>query len=136
MQDSNLKELLLWLIRLRRRFGVTGASMFPLLRPGDEVLVNPRAYRREPPRPGDLVAAQHPDRSDVQIVKRVVGVEVGDQEVGDQEVGDQEVGDQEVGDQEVAGHFHLQGDNPDPTQSDDVFVPRALILGRVTSKFG
>ncbi len=85
--------------------------MFPLLQPGDEVLVNPRAYQQTQPVPGDIVVAQHPAQADLQIIKRVA-------EVGDD------------------GRFHLKGDNPDPTQSSDVVVPRALILGRVTSRFG
>ena len=85
--------------------------MFPLLQSGDEVLVNPRYYRQKQPFPGDLVVAQHPAEADLQIIKRVA-------EVRDD------------------GRFLLQGDNPDPTQSSDVIVPRALILGRVTSRFG
>ena len=109
MQDSNFKELLLWLIRLRRRFRVTGASMFPLLTAGDEVLVDPRAYRQQPPQIGDIVVAQHPTQADLQIIKRVAQV------MGD-------------------GRFHLQGDNAN--ESSDSLVPPNLILGRVTSKFG
>ena len=41
LADSNFKEIVLWLLRLRRRFRVTGASMFPLLSEGDEVLIDP-----------------------------------------------------------------------------------------------
>lgn len=85
--------------------------MFPQLQPGDEVLVNFRAYRQASPLVGDLVVAQHPAQADLQIIKRVA-------EVGED------------------GRFLLQGDNPDPTQSSDVLVPRLLILGRVTSRFG
>lgn len=84
--------------------------MFPLLEQGDEVLVDPGAYRHTQPQVGDLVIAQHPAQAGLQIVKRVAVVE--------------------------NGRFHLKGDNPDPTQSSDVVVPRALILGRVTSRFG
>jgi nickel-type superoxide dismutase maturation protease len=109
MQDSNFRELFLWFIRLRRRYRVTGASMFPLLNAGDEVLVNPRAYRQQPPRVGDIVVAQHPGQADLQIIKRVAEVK------GD-------------------GRFYLQGDNTN--ESSDSLVPPSLILGRVTSKFG
>lgn len=111
MHESSLKEIILWMLRLRRRYRVTGASMFPLLAPGDEVLVNPHAYRQQPPQMGDIVIAQHPAQADLQIIKRVAEV------MGD-------------------GRFHLKGDNPDPTQSSDSLVPPTLILGRVTSKFG
>ena len=109
MHESNLKELLLWILRLRRRYRVTGASMFPLLVAGDEVLVDSRAYRQQQPQIGDIVIAQHPAQADLQIVKRVADV------IGD-------------------GRYHLQGDNAN--ESSDSLVPANLILGRVTSKFG
>lgn len=85
--------------------------MFPLLTAGDEVLVDHRAYRQQPPQVGDIVVAQHPAQADLQIIKRVAAVG------GD-------------------GRFHLKGDNPDPAQSSDSLVLPHLILGRVTSKFG
>ncbi len=109
MQESNLKELLLWILRLRRRYRVTGASMFPLLRAGDEVLADAGAYRQQPPTVGDIVVAQHPAQADLRIIKRVAAVQ------GD-------------------GRYHLKGDNP--AASSDSIVSRNLILGRVTSKFG
>jgi nickel-type superoxide dismutase maturation protease len=109
MHESNLKELLLWILRLRRRYRVAGASMFPLLTAGDEVLVDPRAYRQQPPQIGDIVIAQHPAQADLQLIKRVAEV------MGD-------------------GRCHLQGDNAN--ESSDSLIPANLILGRVTSKFG
>lgn len=109
MQESSFKELFLWLIRLRRRYRVSGASMYPLLTAGDEVLVDPRAYRRQQPHIGDVVIAQHPAQADLQIIKRVAAV------AGD-------------------GRFQLKGDNA--AESDDSLVPFNLILGRVTSQFG
>ncbi len=36
--------------------------MIPILKPGDEVLVNTRAYREQTPRVGDIVVAHRPDR--------------------------------------------------------------------------
>lgn len=83
--------------------------MFPLLTAGDEVLVDRRAYRQQPPQIGDIVIAQHPAQADLQIIKRVAEV------MGD-------------------GRCHLQGDNAN--ESSDVLIPANLILGRVTSKFG
>jgi nickel-type superoxide dismutase maturation protease len=109
MHESNLKEVILWILRLRRRYSVTGASMFPLLKAGDEVLADPGAYRQQPPAVGDIVVAQHPGQAGLQIIKRVAEVE------GD-------------------GRCHLKGDNSEA--SSDSFVPHHLILGRVTSKFG
>ncbi len=100
----------MWLIGLRRRYRVVGASMQPLLDPGDEVLVDPRAYRHQPPRIGEIVVARHPAQANLQIVKRVAEVRSD-------------------------GRCQLQGDNPDPAQSSDSIVAASLILGRVTSRF-
>ncbi len=84
--------------------------MQPLLNAGDEVLVDPSAYQRQPPRPGEIVVAQHPAQNDLQIIKRIKAVHSD-------------------------GRFHLKGDNPDPEQSSDSLVTANLILGRVTSRF-
>jgi len=115
LKSASLRELALWLFRLRRRVRVSGTSMLPLLRPGNEVLVDMRAYRRRPPRPGEVIVAQHPHMAGVWLVKRV-------EKVGKD------------------GRFHLLGDNPDTTASSDSRsfgpVPRSHILGRVTGRFG
>jgi nickel-type superoxide dismutase maturation protease len=86
--------------------------MAPLLEAGDEVLVDPRAYRRRPPCPGDIVVARHPHRSDLRLVKRVTSVLEG-------------------------GQCFLEGDNPmESTDSHGLGpFPRERILGRVTSRF-
>jgi signal peptidase I len=55
LKDINLREFLLWLLRRRRRFRVTGNSMLPLLNLGDEVLVDPKAYLHFRPHPDDIV---------------------------------------------------------------------------------
>ena len=60
-----------WLCRRYRRFRVTGRSMLPTLPPGTEILYNRRAYRRRPPRQGDIVIAQHPHQPERLIIKRV-----------------------------------------------------------------
>jgi nickel-type superoxide dismutase maturation protease len=110
LADSNFKELILWLLRLRRRFRVTGASMFPLLQAGDEVLLDVLAYRRQPPQIGDVVVASHPTQVGVKIVKRVTAVHPNNS-------------------------LQLKGDNPDEsTDFDNVSVEQ--IIGRVTSRFG
>lgn len=89
--------------------------MVPLLQPGDEVLVDLRAYSQKRPRSGDVVVARHPHQVDLKIIKRVTDV------VED-------------------GRFYLQGDNPDPAASSDSrsfgLVSLEYILGRVTSRFG
>ncbi|MFV0260256.1 MAG: nickel-type superoxide dismutase maturation protease [Acidimicrobiales bacterium] len=65
-------ELLAWAGGRRRRYRVTGPSMEPTLRAGEQVLVNDRA----PARRGDVIVARHPERPDLVVVKRVA--EVGD----------------------------------------------------------
>jgi nickel-type superoxide dismutase maturation protease len=112
LKGSNLRELLLWLLRLRRRYRVTGASMSPLLQAGEEILANPRAYRRVPPRPGDLVVARHPYRTDLLLIKRVAAVLEN-------------------------GHCLLEGDSRLESSDSRSFgpLPPEQILGRVTSRF-
>ena len=110
MRESKGKEIFLWLIRLRQRYRVTGASMWPLLSAGDEVLVDPQAYRQQSPRIGDIVIARHPTQAGLQIIKRIKAVRED-------------------------GYYQLQGDNPDPIQNSPSRVPAKLILGRVTSRF-
>ncbi len=112
LPDANAKELLLWALRRRDRFQVTGRSMVPLLKPGEEVLVDGCAYRGRRPEPGDLVVARHPAR-DLKLVKRVVAVRED-------------------------GACLLSGDNPRESSDSRQFgaVPLDHILGRVTCRFG
>lgn len=49
-------------------------SMLPTLRPGDRLLVDPRAYRARSPRVGEIVVVTDPEASDRWIVKRVAFV--------------------------------------------------------------
>ena len=110
MRESKAKEIFLWMIRLRHRFRVTGSSMRPLLTAGDEVLVDPQAYRNQPPCIGDLIVARHPTQAGLQIIKRIMSVQRN-------------------------GDYQLLGDNVDSSQNSPCLVPRKLILGRVTSRF-
>ncbi|MBN2500797.1 MAG: nickel-type superoxide dismutase maturation protease [Anaerolineales bacterium] len=75
LKDADLGEFLLWLLRRRWRYRVSGNSMLPVLQPGDEILVDKRAYRKARPMPGDLVVARHPHQKDVRLVKQVVAVD-------------------------------------------------------------
>ena len=113
MRESNLFDLLLWLLRLRRRFRVTGASMFPLLQADDEVLVDPRAYRRARPQVGDVIVMCHPQHVELKMVKRITAVLTADQ-------------------------YMVAGDNVASSTDSRSFgaIRGELILGRVTSRFG
>ena len=87
--------------------------MLPLLQPGDEVLVDPRAYRRDDPCQGDIVILRHPQHADLRIVKRITAV---------------------FPDQTCT----IAGDNAAASTDSRVFgaVPISQIEGRVTSRFG
>ena len=111
MVKSGILEHLLWWLGLRRRVRVINDSMSPLLKAGDEVLVDYGAYRRRHPQVDDIVIAQHPTDNDLQIVKRVSGVTDD-------------------------GDCFLTGDNRLKSRDSFSFgrVSVGLILGRVTSK--
>jgi nickel-type superoxide dismutase maturation protease len=113
LKKITLKEFLLWLLRRRRRFRITGSSMMPLLKPGDEVLINPRAYRSAAPRPGDIVVAQHPYQPKLRLVKRIAKTTDD-------------------------GRYYLEGDNPTESTDSRSFGPISpqQIVGQVTCRFG
>jgi nickel-type superoxide dismutase maturation protease len=112
LQDSGIWQFLLWILRLRWRFRVNGTSMLPLLKPGQEVLINPRAYKYRHPQPGDIVVAQRPDRPDVRLIKRVVSITEN-------------------------GRCILKGDNPLESTDSRNFgpVPMEYLVGQVTGRF-
>jgi nickel-type superoxide dismutase maturation protease len=86
--------------------------MAPLLQPGDEVLVDPRAYKQAAPRVGDIVVSQHPYRVDMRLVKRITAI------LKD-------------------GRCLLEGDNPSDSTDSRSFgaVAPQQILGQVISRF-
>jgi nickel-type superoxide dismutase maturation protease len=59
------------------RVAVAERSMEPVLRPGDWLLMWRGVHRGRPPRirPGQIVVARHPGRSDLLIVKRAARLE-------------------------------------------------------------
>jgi nickel-type superoxide dismutase maturation protease len=59
------------------RVAVEGGSMEPLLASGDWLLVDPDAYLRRPPRPGELVLATDPRDPGRLLVKRAAEIEAG-----------------------------------------------------------
>lgn len=56
---------------------VRDASMLPALRPGDRLLVDRRAYRRGPPRVGEIVVLVDPEEPSRWLVKRIAAVGPG-----------------------------------------------------------
>lgn len=60
----------------RARVAVVGGSMTPTLQPGDWLLVDPTAFRRRAPRPGQLVLALDPRDARRELVKRVAAIDL------------------------------------------------------------
>ena len=112
LPSTNLQALFLLLIGRRRRFRVVGQSMLPLLEQGEEILIDPYAYKKSLPQINDVVITSHPRDTQLTIVKRVTRVAGED-------------------------NYFLTGDNP--TASTDSrqwgMVNRENILGKVTNRF-
>ncbi|MGL5077569.1 MAG: nickel-type superoxide dismutase maturation protease [Waterburya sp.] len=71
---TNYWELLLWVLRRRKRLKIVGNSMLPLLKPGDEILLNPHAYRQCLPEINDIVVTTHPHQTNLIVVKRITAI--------------------------------------------------------------
>jgi nickel-type superoxide dismutase maturation protease len=56
-------------------------SMLPSLRPGDRLLVDPRAYRHRLPRAGEIIVVKDPEVPDRWLVKRVADVNPADSSI-------------------------------------------------------
>lgn len=111
LPESSYRELLLWLLRKRQRFKVVGISMTPVLKPGEQVLVDPHAYLNSLPEINDVVVAIHPSESNLQIIKRVALVKDD-------------------------GSCFLQGDNSWESTDSRSFglIASKQIIGKVTSR--
>ena len=85
--------------------------MYPTLRDGDEILVDPRAFLKRSPEPGEVVLALHPFKAGVRMVKRVWAVMPD-------------------------GRVVLRGDEKIESSDSRSFGPvsRALIVGLVTGR--
>ena len=85
--------------------------MLPTLNPGDQVLVNPGAYRHTSPQVGDIVLAKHPVQSELCLVKRIQSV--------------------------MGTDYFLIGDNLEESTDSRSFqaISCDFVLGKVTSLF-
>ncbi len=86
--------------------------MYPTLKPGEEVFVNLQAYRKQLPKVGEVILVQHPQRSDLKILKRITAVS-------------------------PQNMLFIEGDNPDESTDSRHYgmVPLSLVYGRVSSLF-
>ena len=112
LPEISYREFLLWILRRRKRLRVTGRSMEPLLEAGEEILINPYAYQESLPQINDLVVVIHPEKSHLELVKRIVAIRENNT-------------------------YYLQGDNLSYSTDSRHFgaVGFNLIRGKVTSRF-
>jgi nickel-type superoxide dismutase maturation protease len=97
------------------RVEVAGASMRPMLEPGDWALaVRVRRVRR-----GDVVVIEHPERPGFELVKRVVHVP----------------GDVAPDGSELVDEVWIEGDAPEASSDSRRFGPVPLVLVRGTVRF-
>jgi nickel-type superoxide dismutase maturation protease len=112
LRVSNLIDLFLCLLNRLKRFRIVGNSMLPLLKPGDEVLVNFYAYQSSSPQIGDIVVLKHPEKPDLIVIKRIIDINQN-------------------------GEYCVQGDNSLESTDSRHFglIKRELILGKVVCFF-
>jgi len=115
---ATLWHCVLWLLRRRKRFRVNGLSMYPLLKHGEEVLVDLNAYQASCPMLGDIVVASHPDRAHFHLIKRIGSPPMSER-------------------LSLHDGYWLEGDNPDASTDSRAFgpVPEAAIFGKVVCRF-
>jgi len=106
----NWKEIGLWTLGKRWRFHVTGNSMLPTLRSGEDVLVYP-IPKNAAIFPGEIIVCRHPLKPHIRMIKRVTEAFYD-------------------------GSCYVLSDNASEGSDSRSFgvVGRELILGRVTSR--
>jgi len=107
LPEASFLEIALLLFDFRMRYRIEGESMLPLLKEGDEVLVNVGVRAGV----GDIVIARHPHNEKIEMVKRVAGIYDGK-------------------------YYSLLGDNPEESTDSREFglVEERLIIGRVEAR--
>ena len=108
LPNANFIDIGLLLFDYRTRYRVEGNSMLPLLKEGDQVVVDENAKKFEI---GDIVIAAHPFKKNVEMIKRV-------ESIGED------------------GRYFLTGDNKDESSDSRTFgaVSVEYIKGKVISR--
>lgn len=146
----------LWSTHFARSFQIPTASMEPTLLRGDHLYVDARQYRTGDPGRGDLAVFASPERPDVLMLSRVVGLPGDRLEIRNKELflneqrqpepyvvhndpkvyGDQESGPGRQRDQATVavppGHYFLLGDNRDASYDSRFYGPverESILLG-------
>jgi signal peptidase I len=142
-----LLELAPSLVCRPSRYIIDGESMAPALLSGDAVFVDTRAYRRRPPRQGDIVMVRHPRLEDFVRAKRVIGlpgqrirIHDGQLLVNDQPVHEAYLQDDAGPGWEVqlgADEYAVLGDNRRGSTDSRDFGPvhRSRFVGRVLYRY-
>ena len=112
LPDTNLSAFLLFSLGRKKRLKVVGRSMLPLLKPGEEILIDSYIYRKSSPQINDLVVTIHPYQPNITIVKRIVSIEKD-------------------------GKYFLLGDNQRESIDSRHWgsIERSKILAKVTNRF-
>jgi len=86
--------------------------MLPLLKPGEEILIDPHAYKKSLPQIDDIIVTVHPLHKNLTIVKRIAA-------------------------QKSVSHYFLLGDNLQGSTDSRHWgtIKFADIMGKVSSKF-
>ena len=74
LPEADWLEEIAYVCGFREIFKIEGESMFPALKEGDLVLINPHAELEI----GDIVLAQHPFKQSVRIIKRIAEILPGE----------------------------------------------------------
>jgi|SRR5579859_1408587 len=92
---------------------VEGASMAPILLPGEWLLVERRTFTRRPPRVGEIVVAADPREPDRELIKRVAAVDA------------------------ASGTLDLRGDAPEASTDSRTFgvLPVTAVRWRVIARY-
>jgi nickel-type superoxide dismutase maturation protease len=113
LPKTTYREFLLLLLRRRKRLKIVGQSMLPLLKPGDEILLDIYAYRKYLPQIGDIIVTLHPLQVNLLIVKRITALKEDD------------------------NSYFVTGDNGEASTDSRHWgtIEFSDIIGKVTSKF-